>query len=53
MIKIGDQTREKSQVLSQALEIFCCLLYNATLGNFYNMNDNLLQFARKIMICHG
>ena len=27
MIKIGNQTREKSEVLSQALDYFYCLLY--------------------------
>ena len=26
-IKIGDQIKEKSQVISQVLETFCCLLY--------------------------
>ena len=34
MIKTGSQTREKSQVLSQVLEKFCCRLYAFTQRHF-------------------
>ena len=51
MIKIGGQTREKSQVLSKVLEYFCCrLLSRDVISSNTNQDLRCLTFGFLMLI---